>query len=70
MVFTNSWQQVQNELDRAGPGVFSTGELADSLAVVPPLLGEAIEYFRGQKQKYLLLTTKSCNVKLFECKAV
>ncbi|SMB96427.1 spore photoproduct lyase [Thermanaeromonas toyohensis ToBE] len=66
VLYTNRWEKVEDEIRMAGPGVFSTGELADSLAVLPPLLPRAIEYFRTQKDKYLLLTTKSCNTKLFE----
>jgi spore photoproduct lyase len=57
---------VRKELEAVGDGVFSTGELADSLAVVPPLLRSAVDYFRGQPGKYLLLTTKSCNVSFFK----
>lgn len=65
VLFSNPWEEVVRELEAVESGVFSTGELADSLAVVPPLLAPAIEYFRGQPSKYLLLTTKSCNVRLF-----
>lgn len=63
VLFTNSWQQVERELNKIPAGVFSTGELADSLAILPPLLGPAIEYFRKQTDKFLLLTTKSVNIK-------
>lgn len=62
-LFINSWSQVQKELEAIPSGVFSTGELADSLAVIPPLLSPAIEYFRCQKERHLLLTTKSCNIR-------
>lgn len=65
VMFTNPWERVRAEIDKSSSGVFSTGELADSLAVIPPLLWEAVEYFREQKHKYLLLTTMSCNVELF-----
>lgn len=65
VLFTNPWGTVVRELDRIEAGVFSTGELADSLAVVPPLLTPALEYFRRQSARYLLLTTKSCNVGFF-----
>ncbi|ACX51856.1 radical SAM domain protein [Ammonifex degensii KC4] len=65
VLFTNSWEEVHRELDACGDGVFSTGELADSLAVVPPLLAPAVEYFRARPGKYLLLTTKSCNTAFF-----
>lgn len=66
VLFTNHWQAVCKELEAVGDGVFSTGELADSLAVVPPLLSSAVDYFRRQPGKYLLLTTKSCNVSFFK----
>lgn len=62
VMFTNDWSQVQKQLDRTGDGVFSTGELADSLAVVPPLLNNALDYFETQTGKYLLLVTKSVNL--------
>lgn len=65
VLFANSWQQVVRELEAVTSGVFSTGELADSLALVPPLLPQAIEYFSTQSAKYLLLTTKSCNINFF-----
>jgi spore photoproduct lyase len=64
VLFTNSWQEVEKELEKVSSGVFSTGELADSLAIEPPLLKPAIEYFRLQKHKYLLLTTKSNNINI------
>ncbi|MCL6613872.1 MAG: radical SAM protein [Firmicutes bacterium] len=66
VLFTNPWQTVRKELEAVGDGVFSTGELSDSLAVVPPLLTSAIDYFCRQTEKYLLLTTKSCDVSFFE----
>jgi len=62
VLFTNSWDQVEKELEKIPCGVFATGELADSLAIEPPLLLPAIEYFRRQYNKYLLLTTKSINI--------
>lgn len=62
-LFTNPWSQVEAELEKCKAGVFSTGELADSLAVPPPLLEPALEYFGGQRDKYLLLLTKSANIK-------
>lgn len=65
VLFTNNWQSVTREINAVEEGVFSTGELADSLAVIPPLLMPAIEYFRQQSSRYLLLTTKSCNINLF-----
>jgi spore photoproduct lyase len=63
-LFTNKWKQVQQELENIPQGVFSTGELADSLAVTPPLLEPALQYFRSQKSRYLLLLTKSTNIKI------
>ncbi|MEW6446657.1 MAG: radical SAM protein [Bacillota bacterium] len=66
VLFTNNWQTVLREIKAVREGVFSTGELADSLAVLPPLLPTAIEYFRSQSSRYLLLTTKSCNIGLFQ----
>jgi spore photoproduct lyase len=63
-LFCNPWEEVQKELDEISCGLFSTGELADSLAVVPPLLDPAIDYFSNQKNKYLLLLTKSTNIRL------
>ncbi|HHY35114.1 MAG TPA: hypothetical protein GX510_05710 [Firmicutes bacterium] len=62
VLFTNDWLSVQRELDSVSDGVFSTGELADSLAVIPPLLNEALDYFEGHRTKYLLLVTKSTNI--------
>ncbi|MFI5330567.1 MAG: radical SAM protein [Desulfobaccales bacterium] len=64
VVFTNPWPEVERQLAKIPNGVFSTGELADSLAVTPPLLKPAIEYFRRQPEKFLFLTTKSTNIKL------
>jgi spore photoproduct lyase len=64
LVFTNPWSEVERQLEKIPTGVFSTGELADSLAITPPLLRPAIEYFRRQTNKFLFLTTKSTNIKL------
>jgi spore photoproduct lyase len=64
VVFTNPWPEVERQLEKIPTGVFSTGELADSLAITPPLLKPAIEYFRRQRDKFLFLTTKSTNIKL------
>jgi len=61
-LFCNPWSTVQRELDPLGSGIFSTGELADSLAIIPPLLEPALEYFPKQSKKYLLLLTKSTNI--------
>ncbi len=65
-LFDNNWAQVREELDRVDHGVFSTGELADSLAVPPPLLEPAVDYFKGQNGKYLLLVTKSDNISVLK----
>lgn len=62
VLFTNPWDQIEKELEKFDSGVFSTGELADSLAIIPPLLEPATDYFRKQKNKFLLLTTKSENI--------
>jgi spore photoproduct lyase len=64
VLFTNPWLEVERQLEKIPTGFFSTGELADSLAVTPPLLPSAIEYFRRQKDKFLFLTTKSLNIEL------
>jgi spore photoproduct lyase len=61
-LFNNDWAEVQAELDKVEKGVFSTGELADSLAIIPPLLENALDYFEQQKDKYILLLTKSTNI--------
>jgi spore photoproduct lyase len=65
-LFTNDWTLVQREIEAVRAGVFSTGELADSLAVIPPLLQPAIEYFRSQQSRYLLLVTKSSNTEIMK----
>jgi spore photoproduct lyase len=74
VLFSNDWSQVQRQLDASGDGVFSTGELADSLAVIPPLFNGAMEYFSSQTGKYLLLVTKSINthalLKMGPCRQV
>lgn len=62
VVFTNPWPEVERQLEKIPAGVFSTGELADSIAITPPLLKPAIEYFRRQRDKFLFLTTKSTNI--------
>lgn len=64
VLFTNRWAEVERQLEKIPAGVFSTGELADSLAVPPPLLKPALEYFRRQRDKFLFLTTKSSNIKV------
>ncbi len=64
VIFTNPWLEVERQLEKIPTGVFSTGELADSLAVTPPLLQPALEYFRRQRDKFLFLTTKSKNIKM------
>jgi len=62
-LFCNAWSQVEEELEAVPSGVFSTGELADSLAIPPPLLRPALDYFSAQKPRYLLLLTKSTNLR-------
>jgi spore photoproduct lyase len=64
VVFTNPWPEVERQLAKIPAGVFSTGDLADSLAVAPPLLKPAVAYFRRQTAKFLFLTTKSANLEL------
>lgn len=63
-LFQNGWEKVKSELDAVGKGVFSTGELADSLAIVPPLLPKALDYFTTHNDKLLLLVTKSTNIEI------
>jgi len=58
----NDWSEVKKELDHVPNGVFSTGELADSLAIIPPLLPETLDYFQSQEDRHLLLTSKSTNI--------
>ena len=65
-LFTNDWSQVQAELEKSPPGVYVTGELADSLAIIPPLLEPALDYFSQQKDKFLLLVTKSTNIAILK----
>lgn len=66
VLFINPWMEVEKELLRVPAGVFSTGELADSLAVVPPLLENALEWFSSRRNRYLLLTTKSTNIEVLQ----
>lgn len=63
-LFINGWPDIKTELDAAPEGVFSTGELADSLAVIPPALPQCLEYFSGLQNKFILLVTKSINVNI------
>ena len=63
-LFTNGWEQVKTEIEAIREGVFSTGELADSLAVLPPLLSKTMDYFETLYNKFLLLVTKSVNVNI------
>ena len=65
-LFDNDWSKVQAELDKIKHGVFSTGELADSLAIIPPLLENALDYFERQKDKYILLLTKSTSIEILK----
>jgi len=52
-------------LDAAPDGVFSTGELSDSLAYTPTHFAEVMNYFKKEKGKFLLFTTKSLAGQLF-----
>ncbi|MFC1999759.1 radical SAM protein [Chloroflexota bacterium] len=61
-LFLNDWSEVRKELDQVPHGVFSTGELADSLAIPPPLLPQALDYFERHKGRQLLLVSKSDNI--------
>lgn len=61
-LFTNDWAELKTELDSMPTGVFATGELADSLAIEPPLLTPVLDYFSRQTDRYLLLLTKSSNI--------
>jgi len=68
-LFTNPWREVQRELDTLrldGVCVFATGELADSLAITPPLLKDALVYFTQKNDRYLLLLTKSVNTNILK----
>ena len=67
-LFVNNWGKVKAEVKAIPQGVFSTGELADSLAVISPLLPKALDYFSGLEDKFLLLVTKSVNVDVFRQK--
>lgn len=64
VLFNNEWKQIKAELDTIPKGVFVTGELADSLAITPPLLEDTLNYFEVQKDKYLILLTKSVKIDL------
>lgn len=64
VVFTNPWEEIQKELKEIPSGYFVTGELADSLAVIPPTLPQALDWFSSQQSRYLLLLTKSTNIKI------
>lgn len=68
-LFTNEWNEIESELASIPFGIFSTGELADSLATIPPLLPNALDYFEKQKCKYLLLLTKSASVNILKKRA-
>jgi spore photoproduct lyase len=63
-LFESGWETVKSEIEAVPEGVFVTGELADSLAVIPPLLPKVLDYFSEQEDKYLLLVTKSANIDL------
>jgi spore photoproduct lyase len=63
-LFANGWPDIRTEIDSIPQGVFSTGELADSLAVIPPTLPQCLDYFSDLQSKFLLLVTKSINVNI------
>lgn len=65
-LYTNDWASVQAELEKSPTGVYNTGELSDSLAIIPPLLEPALNYFSQQKDKTLLLVTKSINIAILK----
>lgn len=65
-IFTNDWCEIEKELESIECGVMNTGELADSLAIPPASLPDAMRYFAKQNDKFLLLTTKSDNVSFFD----
>jgi len=48
-VFENGWDKVKAEIEDIPEGVFSTGELADSLAITPPLLSKELDFFRFKR---------------------
>lgn len=62
ILFTNPWEDIKKELEEIPSGYFTTGELADSLAVIPPTLPQALDWFSSQDSHYLLLLTKSINI--------
>ena len=66
ILFTNPWKKIEQELESFTQGVFNTGERADSLAFYNDNTIKAIKYFSRQKEKYLLLLTKSDNHELFK----
>jgi len=63
--FSNSFEGIKKELDAVPEGVFSTGELSDSLAYTPTHLAEVMDYFKKQKERFLLFTTKSLAKQLY-----
>ncbi|MEW6557798.1 MAG: radical SAM protein [Elusimicrobiota bacterium] len=65
-LYTNHWSQIVVELEKSPPSVYNTGELADSLAIIPPLLEPAIDWFSQQRDKFLLLVTKSTNTQILK----
>lgn len=61
IVYSNDWKDVERQLYKEGAGVYSTGELADSLNPMPMLLPKAIKWFNKHHHEgyTLLLCTKS-----------
>jgi len=68
IIYTNPWSDVEQGLEREGPGVYNAGELADALNPVPMLLPQAITWFnKHHADGYtLLLQTKSTAAALFK----
>jgi spore photoproduct lyase len=64
ILFTNRWQEIEKELSLIPKGNFVTGILADSLAIAPPNLEPALKWFSSQRDRYLILVTKSTNIKV------
>ncbi|HHT9131803.1 MAG TPA: spore photoproduct lyase family protein [Candidatus Tripitaka californicus] len=62
VLFTNQWQEIEKELSLLPKGNFVTGILADSLAIVPPNFEPALKWFSSQRDRYLILVTKSSNI--------
>ena len=44
VTWTNSWDDVKKELNKGPPGVYNTGELSDSLAILPSHFNKVVDY--------------------------